>query len=43
VRALYDALHKTRGKDICVYVTVMGNAGTLERVMTLIWHEGNHP
>jgi hypothetical protein len=32
VRALYDALHKARGKDICIYVKVLGNASTLEEV-----------
>jgi hypothetical protein len=32
VRALYDALHKERGDDICVYVKVMANASTLENV-----------
>jgi hypothetical protein len=32
VRALYDAEHETRGKDICVYVNVMANASTLEEV-----------
>jgi hypothetical protein len=32
VRALYDVLHKERGKDICVYVKVMANASTLEDV-----------
>ena len=30
MRALYDAEHETRGKAICVYVNVMGNASTLE-------------
>jgi hypothetical protein len=30
MRALYDALHEARGKDICVYVKVMANASTLE-------------
>jgi hypothetical protein len=42
VRALYDALHQERGKDICVYVKVLGNAGTLEE--TYFWktmHEHN--
>ena len=29
MRALYDAEHETRGKDICVYVNVMGTSGTL--------------
>ena len=32
VRALYDAEHETRGKDICVYVKVMANLSTLEDV-----------
>lgn len=32
VRALYDALHETRGKGICIYIKVMGNASTLEEV-----------
>jgi hypothetical protein len=32
VRALHDALHSARGKDICIYVKVMGNATTLEEV-----------
>jgi hypothetical protein len=32
VRALYDALHKARGGDICVYVKVLANASTLEDV-----------
>ncbi len=32
VRALYDALHESRGKDICVYVQVMANMSTLEEV-----------
>ena len=43
VRALYDALHKERGKDICVYVKVMANASTLEEVY--FWksmHEQNY-
>jgi len=31
-RALYDALHEARGKEICVYVKVMGNATTLEEL-----------
>ena len=42
VRALYDALHPERGKDICVYVKVLGNASTLEE--TYFWktmHEHN--
>ena len=42
VRALYDATHRKRGKDICVYVKVMANAGTLEE--TYFWksmHERN--
>jgi hypothetical protein len=30
VRALYDALHEQRGKDICVSVKVMDNLSTLE-------------
>ena len=32
VRALYEALHEERGKEICVYVKVLGNASTLEKV-----------
>ncbi len=31
-RALFDALHEARGKDICIYVKVLGNASTLEEV-----------
>ena len=32
VRALYDALYKARGKDICIYVKVLANASTLEEI-----------
>ena len=32
VRALYDALHEERGDDICVFVEVMANLRTLEKV-----------
>jgi len=32
VRALYDALRKARGDDICVYVKVLANLSTLEDV-----------
>jgi hypothetical protein len=42
VRALYEALHEARGKDICVYVRVMANASSLEE--TYFWksmHERN--
>ena len=41
-RALYDAVHKQRGKDICAYVKVMANASTQEE--TCFWktmHERN--
>ena len=43
VRALYEALHEERGKEICVYVKVLGNASTLEKVY--FWktmHEDNY-
>ena len=43
VRALYDVEHASRGKNICVYVKVMANAGTLEE--TYFWksmHEQNY-
>lgn len=32
VRALYDAEHKTHGKDICVFVKVLGNYSSLQEV-----------
>ena len=41
-RALYDALHAKRGKDICIYVKVLANLTTLES--TYFWktmHEQN--
>jgi len=32
VRALYDALYKEEGKDLCVFVEVLANYSSLERV-----------
>jgi len=41
-RALYDALHKELGDDICLFVKVLGNASSLEE--TYFWksmHQNN--
>ena len=41
-RVLYDALHEKSGKNICVFVKVLGNASSLEEAY--FWktmHQGN--